>query len=351
MILYGELTKIEPQDDGTLKVHGVASTGSRDSSGEVVAPAAMRAALPGYMAFGAIREMHQPLAAGAALYAEVDDQGATRICAHVVDPTAVKKVRAGVYKGLSIGGKVLARDPADARLITSIRLDEISLVDRPCNPEAVIDLWKAAPRGPSNEAVRAEAEAMAKAAGRPGRRNDYVAAARAKLTEQASPSKPLIPANAGTQIVGREAGLSGSEQGLVKPQPVQPSDLGPAIRRDERGRDDYSALPAAEGDQLRKLQTDLAAARAELDRVAKAAAEVDALHKRLAEQAAEIERLRAAPLPPRAAAHRLAKAVGKTEDGEPPLSPEAFAEALDALPANERAHLIMKAALSRPIAL
>ncbi len=147
MILYGELTKLEPQDDGTLKVHGVASSGARDSSGEVVAPAAMRAALPGYMAFGAIREMHQPRAAGAALYAEVDEEGATRICAHVVDPTAVKKVRAGVYKGLSIGGKVLARDPADARVITSIRLDEISLVDRPCNPEAVIDLWKAAPLG------------------------------------------------------------------------------------------------------------------------------------------------------------------------------------------------------------
>ena len=54
------------------------------------------------------------------------------------------------------------------------------------------------------------------------------------------------------------------------------------------------------------------------------------------------------PAPPR---HRLAKAVGKTEDGEPPLSPEAFAEALDALPASERAHLIMKAALSRPMTL
>ncbi len=200
MILYGELTKLEPQDDGTLKVHGVASTGARDGAGEVVAPAAMRAALPGYMAFGAIREMHQPLAAGAALYAEVDEEGATRICAHVVDPTAVKKVRAGVYKGLSIGGKVLARDPADRNLITSIRLDEISLVDRPCNPEAVIDLWKAAPRAPSNEAVRAEAEAMAKAAGRPGRRNDYVAAARARLTEGIAPSDPLIPAKAGVRV-------------------------------------------------------------------------------------------------------------------------------------------------------
>ncbi len=350
MILYGELTKLEPQDDGTLKVHGVASSGARDSSGEVVVPAAMRAALPGYMAFGAIREMHQPRAAGAALYAEVDEEGATRICAHVVDPTAVKKVRAGVYKGLSIGGKVLARDPADARVITSIRLDEISLVDRPCNPEAVIDLWKAAPQAPTNEAVRAEADAMAKAAGRPGRRNDYVAAARAKLTEQGASSNPLIPAHAGIQIVGREAGRSGADQGST-PEAVEPSDLGPGLRRDERIEGGAFEQPPTEGQQLQKLQADLAAARTELDRLAKLASEVDALHKRLADQAAEIERLRTAPLPPRAAAHRLAKAVGKTEDGETPLSPEAFAEALDALPASERAHLIMKAALSRPIAL
>ncbi len=103
--------------------------------------------------------------------------------------------------------------------------------------------------------------------------------------------------------------------------------------------------------KLAAVEADLADARAQLDHLAKAAAEVDGLHKRLADQAAEIERLRASPLPPRAAASRLAKAVGKSEDGEPPLSPEAFAEALEALPAGERAHLIMKAALSRPIAL
>ncbi len=314
MILYGELTKIEPQDDGTLKVHGVASTGGRDSAGEVVSPAAMRAALPGYMAYPALREMHQPLAAGAALYAEVDEEGATRICAHVVDPTAVKKVRAGVYKGLSIGGKVLARDPADASLITSIRLDEISLVDRPCNPEAVIDLWKAAPpQAPSNEAVRAEADAMAKAAGRPGRRNDYVAAARAKLMESAP-----LPLDGGGAGVGVKAPPV-EEEATAPPSPESAVSLPSPPFPHQGGRETLAKLAAAE--------SDLAAARA------------------------EIERLKAAPLPPRAAASRLAKAVGKTEDGEPPLSPDAFAEALEALPAHERAHLIMKAALARPITL
>ena len=330
MILYGELTKIEPQDDGSIKVYGAASTGGRDSCGEVVAPDAMRKALPDYMAYPAIREMHQAKAAGAALYAEVDDQGATRICAHVVDPLAVRKVKAGVYKGLSIGGKVLARDAADPSLITAIRLDEISLVDRPCNPEAMIDLWKAqSARPPTNDEVRAEADAMAKAAGRPGRRNDYVAAARAKLSRSVDGDADAPPS--------RDA---------PDPEPSAPQAAAPPSASPSRAPEGGEALA-----KLEAVEGELAAARAEIDRLAKAAAEAEPLRKRLADQAAEIARLQALPLPPRTAASRLAKAVGKTEDGEGPLSPEAFADALAALPAAERAHLIMKAALARPIGL
>ena len=335
MILYGELTKVEPLGDGSIRVHGVASTGGRDSSGEVVSPDAMRAALPGYMAFGAVREMHQAKAAGAALHAEVDEEGSTRIVAHVVDPTAVKKVRAGVYKGLSIGGKVLARDPHDASLITAIRLDEISLVDRPCNPEAVIDLWKAAdPRQPTNDEVRAEAERMAKAAGRPGRRNDYVAAARAKLAAGSAPPSPSkgegrgggVRAEAEARSAGGGAASSSDDPhtACTHPHPCPSPFEGEGSRAQPNS--------PSEAADLQKLQDELAA-----------------LQRRLAEQAAEIARLRAEPLPPRAAASRLAKGIGKGEDG--PLSPDAFAEALAALPPGERAHLIMKAALSRPIAL
>ena len=151
------LTKIEDQPDGTLKVYGVASTGARDDAGEIVLPEAMKAALPDYARYPALREMHQPTAAGRTLEADVDDDGATRIVAHVVDPVAIAKVKSRTYSGFSIGGRVLARDPADATVITKIKLSEISLVDRPANPEAVIDLWKAdagvAP--PSNEAVKA----------------------------------------------------------------------------------------------------------------------------------------------------------------------------------------------------
>jgi hypothetical protein len=82
------------------------------------------------MRFGALREMHGLSAAGATLSAEVGEDGATRIEALVVDPVAVRKVQHGVYKGFSIGGRVLARDAADRKVITKLRLNEIKHVLR-----------------------------------------------------------------------------------------------------------------------------------------------------------------------------------------------------------------------------
>lgn len=142
--VYAGITKVEKQDDGTLKVYGVASSGAVDSDGETVTPDAMKAAIPDYMKFGAVREMHQPSAAGTALTCSVDDTtGKTEFSAHVVDPTAVLKVETGVYKGFSIGGKVTERDKLNKTIIKGLNLVEISLVDRPANPEAVMTMFKA----------------------------------------------------------------------------------------------------------------------------------------------------------------------------------------------------------------
>ena len=197
MRLFGSLTKIEDQPDGTLKVYGVASTGARDDAGEIVRPEAMKAALPDYARYPALREMHQATAAGRTLEASVDDDGATRIVAHVVDPVAIAKVKSRTYAGFSIGGRVLARDPKDATVITKIKLSEISLVDRPANPEAVIDLWKAEleqrpPRTPGNEDVKSRAAEMARRAGRPGAWKDYVAKARAALIDEQADDDPDV---------------------------------------------------------------------------------------------------------------------------------------------------------------
>jgi hypothetical protein len=143
MRLYGAIQKVEPQDDGTVRVHGIASSEVTDDQGEIVRADAMRAAVPDYMRFPALREMHQLSAAGTTLEAEVGDDGATRIVAHVVDPVAVAKVRNQVYRGFSIGGRITQREAGNPKVITGLVLNEISLVDRPANPEAIFDCWKA----------------------------------------------------------------------------------------------------------------------------------------------------------------------------------------------------------------
>jgi len=330
MILYGDLTKIEPQADGTLKVFGIASSGARDTAGEIVSPDAMRDALPDYLAFGAIREMHEARAAGSALTAEVDADGLTRISAHIVDPVAVSKVRAGVYKGLSIGGKVLSRDPDDPTLIVRLRLDEISLVDRPCNPEAVIDLWKAEMPAAHEQTINDQAPDPTFAdpanAKYPLDTPERIRAAWAAVTHPDHAA--AYDADTLAQV---EARIAAAWRAKIDP-------AGPP-----------GAAKRADADDLRKfadLTEDLT------DALAKAAAETDRLTKLCRDQAAEIERLQRQPLPPRTAGSHLARAVGKEEDANgPAVAPDQIAKALDAMTPAERAHLLMKAALSRPIPL
>ncbi len=141
--LYGEIAKTEQQDDGTVKVWGYASSEAVDSDGEIITAEAMKAAIPDYMKFGAVREMHGKSAAGTAIEIKVEDDGRTYFGAHVVDPVAVLKVQTGVYKGFSIGGTVTARDDLNKSLIKGVKLTEISLVDRPANPDAVFTCFKA----------------------------------------------------------------------------------------------------------------------------------------------------------------------------------------------------------------
>ncbi|MGH7102650.1 MAG: DUF6582 domain-containing protein [Acetobacteraceae bacterium] len=121
-------------------VFGYASTPTRDLDGEVIELDAIKDALPDYMAWRNIREMHQPSAVGVTKEANVDDKG-LYIGAKIVDDDAWKKVIEEVYKGFSIGGDVTRRDGAT---ITGLDLIEISLVDRPANPDCRIDVVKAA---------------------------------------------------------------------------------------------------------------------------------------------------------------------------------------------------------------
>ncbi len=152
MRLYAEIRKI---DRTQRMVFGYASSEAIDSHGERVTKKALEAALPGYLKFANIREMHQPSAVGVARQAEVDDKG-LYIGAHIVDDVAWRKVVGGVYKGFSIGGRVGARSPDDPNVITALHLSEISLVDRPANPDAVFDLWKVGEGGAIEDSAMPE---------------------------------------------------------------------------------------------------------------------------------------------------------------------------------------------------
>jgi phage head maturation protease len=138
MRFYWPIAKVDAEQ---RMVWGYASTEAEDDQGETVTRDALAAALDDYMRFANIREMHQPSAVGIATEASVDDKG-LYLGAKIVDADAWQKVVEGVYKGFSIGGRVTARDSADRRLITGLRLTEISVVDRPANPEAMFDCWK-----------------------------------------------------------------------------------------------------------------------------------------------------------------------------------------------------------------
>lgn len=143
MKLFGSINKVNENDDGTLTVSGIASSESVDSDGEIILADAIKNSIPDYMKFGALREMHQQIAAGTTLSLKVSDDGKTEIEALVVDPVSVKKVLSGVLKGFSIGGKVLKRNATKRNIIESLKLTEVSLVDRPANPDAMIALYKA----------------------------------------------------------------------------------------------------------------------------------------------------------------------------------------------------------------
>ena len=338
MRIYGEITKVEAQDDGTIKVFGTASTGAVDDADETVSPDAMKAALPAYMRFGALREMHGLTAAGATLSAEVGEDGATRIAAHVVDPVAVKKVQLGVYKGFSIGGRVLSRDAKDRKVITKLKLNEISLVDRPCNPEAVIDMWKAdqleqpgPSNTPSNTDVIAKAIELAAAAGRRGRYTDYVVKAREALMQAA----PVIedeppPAEPAFEAIAAAEGFDklGARNSAADLDHIQAAhDHLCALGADCGGDMDDKVLRAAPSPDVDALW-----------------ATIDLLQKRL-------DDLAGTPAPPKALAG-AARAIGKAEDAnpsDPSPSPEDLKKYLAALPAEDRGRLELMAALRRPI--
>ncbi len=171
-------------DEDKKLVSGIATSEAIDSYGDIVRITAIEKALPEYLEFGNIREMHGPSAVGTIKEHDLDKKKKNlHITVKVVDDAAWEKVIEGVYKGFSIGGNIIDavflqvevpasvitdNDEIDEKLlkqyasgeldcekeedtvwvytggfeILELELIEISLVDRPACPEALIDSFK-----------------------------------------------------------------------------------------------------------------------------------------------------------------------------------------------------------------
>ena len=143
-------------------VEGYASSEDPDSTNDLLTTQAIKKALPGFMKWAAVREMHKTSAVGTVLKAEIIDgeveidgevyHNPLHVVAKIVDRDAWEKVKQGVYKGFSLGGDILRTVPAQmagklVRKITEIDWVELSLADRPVHPGARILLWKAERKG------------------------------------------------------------------------------------------------------------------------------------------------------------------------------------------------------------
>jgi hypothetical protein len=141
------IEKSERNADGTMTVYGKATDDSIDIDQQICDGDWLDRAMPHWFKTGGnIREQHSNIAAGVATDYEAKADG-HYISALVVDPVSVKKVEAGVLKGFSIGIKNprVTRDKSamNGRIVDG-QIVEVSLVDRPANPNCQLVLAKSA---------------------------------------------------------------------------------------------------------------------------------------------------------------------------------------------------------------
>jgi len=144
---YFAIEKADRHADGTLTVYGKATDDALDIDKQICDGDWLDRAMPHWFKSGGnIREQHSNIAAGVATDYELKSDG-HYITALVVDPVSAKKVEHGVLKGFSIGIKnprvIQDSKAANGRIIDG-QIVEVSLVDRPANPNCQLVLAKSA---------------------------------------------------------------------------------------------------------------------------------------------------------------------------------------------------------------
>ncbi len=150
--LFLPLTKVDVDE---RLVHGVATEEAPDRAGEILdyesskpyfeAWSAAARQASGGKSLGAVRAMHNRVAAGKLTDIAFDDEGKRiLVSAKIVDDDEWAKVVEGVYTGFSQGGRYVQRWTDDDTRLTRYTADptEISLVDVPCLPGATFEVVK-----------------------------------------------------------------------------------------------------------------------------------------------------------------------------------------------------------------
>jgi hypothetical protein len=154
-----EIVKSERDADGHLIVYGKATGPDLDLDGQICDPKWLKKAMPEWMTFGNIREMHGPIAAGIGI--ELTEKGDDWFLkSKCIDPGTATKIEEGVLKGYSIGiknGQVTKDASAPGGRIVGGVIVETSYVDRPCNPTAKMTIAKRAGAGDAFEGVESDA--------------------------------------------------------------------------------------------------------------------------------------------------------------------------------------------------
>ena len=153
-VLFAPLTKVVDQPDGTLEVWGRAAAEEPDPKGEVFDYEASKPfiknwsdqifAASGGKSLGNLRAMHNPkIAAGKLIKLDFNDAAkAVDVVAQVVDAEEVKKTRAGVYTGFSLGGSYGPKRQEGNLVYYAAIPSELSLADNPMIKSARITLVK-----------------------------------------------------------------------------------------------------------------------------------------------------------------------------------------------------------------
>lgn len=145
--LYADIVKRDVQPDGSVVVYGKPSNEALDIDEQRADKEWLQKALPEWYRWGNVREMHGPRAVGTAQKLEWDENDEPWLTAKIVDKEAAHKVREGVYKGFSIGIRkpILKHDRnAPKGRFVGGTITEVSVVDRPANPDSGFKILKRA---------------------------------------------------------------------------------------------------------------------------------------------------------------------------------------------------------------